>query len=86
MSRATFNLGPFLEKGKLKTDGTNFMTWFCTLRILLAPHKMGYVLEAAVCNRPAEEAPQAEKNVYQTKLDDSSFVQSGMLYAMEPDL
>ena len=86
MSRATFNLGPFLEKEKLKTDGTNFMTWFRTLRILLAPHKMGYVLEAAVGNRPAVDAPEAERNVYQTKLDDSSLVQSGMLYAMEPDL
>ena len=61
MSRATFNLGPFLEKEKLKTDGTNFMTWFRTLRILLAPHKMGYVLEAAVGNHPTDKAPRLRK-------------------------
>ena len=47
MSRPTFNLGPFLEKEKLKTNGSNFMSWFRNLRILLTPHKMGYVLEAA---------------------------------------
>ena len=35
---------------------------------------------------PADDAPQDERNVYQTKLDDSTLVQSGMLYAMEPEL
>ena len=86
MSRPTFNLGPFLEKEKLKTDGSNFMTWYRTLRILLAPHKMSYVLEAALGDEPADTATQDEKNVYQSKVDDSSIVQSGMLYAMEADL
>ena len=86
MSRPTFNLGPFLEKEKLKTDGSNFTTWYRTLRILLAPHKMSYVLEAALGDEPADTATQDEKNVYQSKVDDSSIVQSGMLYAMEADL
>ena len=48
MSCPTFNLGPFLEKEKLKTNGSNFMSWFRNLRILLTPHKMGYVLDAAI--------------------------------------
>jgi hypothetical protein len=86
MSRPTFNLGAFLEKEKLKTDGSNFTTWFRTLMILLAPYRMGYVLDAAVGNAPASDASNDDKNVYQTKVDDSSFVQSGMLYAMKPDL
>ena len=86
MSRPTFNLGPFLEKEKLKTDGSNFITWYRTLRILLVPHKMSYVLEAALGDKPADTATRDEKNVYQSKEDDSSLVQSGMLYAMEPDL
>jgi hypothetical protein len=47
MSRPTFNLGAFLEKEKLKPIGSNFTTWFGTLRILLAPHKVGYILNAA---------------------------------------
>ena len=86
MSRPTFNLGPFLEKEKLKTDGSNFTTWFRTLRILLVPHKMSYVLDNALGDKPADTAPLADRNVYQTKADDSSLVQSGMLYAMEDEL
>jgi hypothetical protein len=64
MSRPTFNLGAFLEKEKLKTDGLNFTTWFRTLRILLAPHKMAYVLDGAVGNAPVGDASSDEKNVY----------------------
>ena len=86
MSRPTFKLGPFLEKEKLKTNGSNFTTWFRTLRILLVPHKMSYVLEAAIGDKPANTSTQDDKNVYQSKVDDSSLVQSGMLYAMEPEL
>jgi hypothetical protein len=86
MSRLAFNLGAFLEKEKLKTDGSNFTTWFHTLRIILAPHRMGYALDAADGDAPKEEASNDEKAVYQTKVDDALFVQSGMLYGMESDL
>ena len=86
MSRRTFNLGPFLELEKLKTDGSNFTTWFCTLRILLAPHKISYVLEAALGDKPSDTAPENDRSVYQAKADVSSLVQSGMLYAMESEL
>ena len=85
-SRPTFNLGPFLEKEKLKTDGSNFTSWFRTLRILLIPLKMSYVLETALGDAPATTATPAEKNVYLIKSDDSSLVQKGMLYAMEAEL
>jgi hypothetical protein len=64
MSRPTFNLGAFLEKEKLKTDGSDFTTWFCTLRIILAPHRMGYVLDATVGTTPKEGASKDEKAVY----------------------
>jgi hypothetical protein len=47
---------------------------------------MGYVLDAAVGAAPKGDASNDEKAVYQTKVDDASFVQSGMLYAMESDL
>ena len=86
MSRPTFNLGLFLEKEKLKTNGSNFMSWFRNLRILLTPHKVAYVIEAALGDPPADDASEDDKKVYQTKSEDSSFVQSGMLYAMEADL
>ena len=48
MSRPTFNLGLFLEKEKLKTNGSNFMSWFRNLKILLTPHKVAYVIEATI--------------------------------------
>jgi hypothetical protein len=64
MARPAFNLGAFLEKEKLKTDGSNFTTWFCTLRIILAPHRRGYVLDAAVGKAPKEDASKDDKAVY----------------------
>ena len=85
-ARPSFNLGPFLEKEKLKTDGSNFTSWFCTLRILLVPLKLSYVLEVALGDAPVATATDDEKNVYLTKSDDSALVKSGMLYAMEADL
>src|SRR3954462_12121589 len=84
--RPSFNLGSFLEKGKLKTDGSNFTNWFRTLRILLVPLKMAYILEAALGDAPAEDAIQDEKNVYLSRDDDYNLVQSGMLYSMEAEL
>jgi hypothetical protein len=86
MSRPTFNLGAFLEKEKLKTDGSNFTTWFRTLRIILAPHRMGYVLDVAVGDAPSGDTSKNDTAVYQTKVDNASFIQSGMLFAMESDL
>jgi hypothetical protein len=86
MSRPKFNFGAFLEKERLKTDGSNFTTWFHTLRIILAPHRMGYVLDAEIGDAPNPDASKDDKAVYQTKIDDTLFVQSGMLVAMEYDL
>src|SRR4051812_44589026 len=83
--RASFNSGSFLEKDKLKTDGSNFTNWFRTLRILLIPLKMAYVLDATLGDAPANDASQDEKNVYLSKTDDYNLVQSGMLYSMEAE-
>ena len=60
MSRPTFNLGLFLEKEKLKTNGSN-LSWFRNLSILLSPHKVAYVLEAAIGNPPATTACEEDK-------------------------
>jgi hypothetical protein len=64
MSRPSFNLGLFLEKEKLKTNGSNFMDWFRNLRILLNPHRVAYVIEAAIGDRPADDASDDEKKVF----------------------
>jgi hypothetical protein len=47
---------------------------------------MGYVLDAVVGVVPKPDASNDNLAVYQTKLEDASFVQSGMLFAMESDL
>jgi hypothetical protein len=47
---------------------------------------MGYVIDATIGDVPKEDASKDDKVVYQTKVDDASFVQSGMLFAMELDL
>jgi hypothetical protein len=86
MSHPVFNLGAFVEKEKQKTNGSNFTTWFRTLRIILAPHRMGYVLDAIVGATPKPDASKDDQAVYQTKVEDASFIQSGMLFAMESDL
>jgi hypothetical protein len=47
---------------------------------------MRYVLDAAVGDAPKEGASKDEQAVYHTKVEDATFVQSGMLFAMESDL
>src|SRR3954463_13174645 len=84
--RPSFNLGSFLDKDQLQIDGPNFTNWFRTLRILLVPLKMAYVLEAALGDEPPTNASQDEKNVYLSKTDDYNLVQSGMLYSREAEL
>jgi hypothetical protein len=74
MSRPVFNLGAFLDKEKLKTDGSNFTSWFHNFRIVLSPHRMGYVLDATVGDAPKLDAPKDEQAVYQTKVEDASFI------------
>src|SRR4051794_14501392 len=86
MSRPTFNLGQFLDKEKLKTNGSNFTESQRNLRILIGPAKMSYVLDTVIGDAPAADASQDEKNVHQSKLDDESIVRSGMLSAMEAEL
>ena len=48
MARATvpLNFNAFLEKAKLKDDGSNYMDWVHNLRIILITAQKNYVLEA----------------------------------------
>jgi hypothetical protein len=61
MSHPTFSLGAFLEKEKLQTDGSNFTTWFLPLRIILAPHKMGHVLDVVIGDAPSADASKVKE-------------------------
>ena len=48
MARATvsLNFNAFLEKAKLKDDGSNYTDWVRNLRIILIAAQKNYVLEA----------------------------------------
>ena len=48
MARATvpLNFNAFLEKAKLKDDGSNYTDWVRNLRIILIVAQKNYVLEA----------------------------------------
>ena len=50
------NFNAFLEKAKLKDDGSNYMDWGRNLRIILIAAQKNYVLEAPLGARPTIEA------------------------------
>ena len=88
MARAVvpLNFNAFLEKAKLKDDGSNYTDWVRNLRIILIAAQKNYVLEAPLGARPAADATDDVKNVWQRKADDYSIVQCAMLYGLEPGL
>jgi hypothetical protein len=47
---------------------------------------MGYVLDATIGTAPSGDASNDYKVVYQTKVDDPLFIESGMMYAMESNM
>ena len=58
MARAVvpLNFNAFLDKAKLKDDGSNYMDWVRNLRIILIAAQKNYVLEAPLGARPAAGA------------------------------
>src|SRR6266496_1277300 len=85
MARATIplNFNAFLEKAKLKDDGSNYMDWVRNLRIILIAAQKNYVMEALLSAKPAAGATADVMNVWQSKADDYSIVQCAMLYGLE---
>ena len=88
MARAVvpLNFNAFLEKEKLKDDGSNYTDWVCNLRIILIAAQKNCVLEAPLGARPTADATDDVKNVCQSKADDYSIVQCAMLYGLESGL
>ena len=86
MPRATVPLyfNAFLEKAKLKDDGSNYTDWVRNLRIILIATQKNYVLDAPLGYRPAAWAGAEVMNVCQAQSDDYSIVQCDMLYGLEP--
>ena len=73
------NFNAFLEKAKLKDDGSNYTDWVRNLRITIIAAQKNYVLEAPVGARPAAGATPDVMNGWQSKDDDYSIVQCAML-------
>ena len=86
MAHVVLNFNAFLEKTKLKDDGSNYTDWVRNLRIFLIAAKKDYVLQAPLGEAPALPAEQDIMNAWQTRTDDYSLVQCGMLYSLEPRL
>ena len=87
MARATVPLkfNAFLEKAKLKDDGRNYTNWVRNLRIILIAGQKNDVLEAPLGARPAADATDDVKNVWQSKADDYSIVQCACFTAQNRD-
>ena len=87
MARATvpLNFNVFLEKAKLKDDGSKDADWIRDLRIILIAAQKNYVLDAPLGNRPAAGADADVVNIWQARSNDYSIVQCGMLYDLEPN-
>ena len=85
MARAvvSLNFNEFLEKAKLKDDGSNYMNWVRNFRIILIATQKNYVLDAPLGGRPAAGAEADVVNAWQARSDDYSLVQCAMLYDLE---
>src|SRR3990172_13074391 len=88
MARAVvpLNFNAFLEKAKLKDDGSNYADWVRNLRIILIAAQKAYVLDAPLGAAPPAGSTADVMNVWQSKKDDYLIVQCAMLYGLEPGL
>ena len=70
MAHATvpLNFNAFLEKAKLKDDGSNYTYWVRNLRIILIAAQKNYVLEAPLGARPATDATDDVRTSGKAKL------------------
>ena len=66
MARAVvpLNFNVFLEKAKLKDDGSNYTDWVRNLRIILIAAQKNYVLDAPLGDRPIGGADADIMNVW----------------------
>ena len=88
MAHATvsLNFNAFLEKAKLKDDGSNYTDWVHNLRIILIAAQKIYVLDVPLGERPIAWAEADVMNVWQARSNDYSLVQCAMLYGLESGL
>ena len=87
MARPTvpLNFNAFLEKAKLKDEGSNYTDWVHNLRIILIATQKNYVLDASLGEKPPLANVDA-LNIWQMWSDDYSIVLCAMLYGLESGL
>jgi hypothetical protein len=68
MASPSINFNQFLEKEKLKSNGSNFTDWFRHVRIFLTGGNLQFVLEAPLGSPPPPAVSEDEKNVYETRV------------------
>ncbi|KAK1605090.1 hypothetical protein QYE76_028763 [Lolium multiflorum] len=73
------NFNQFLEKEKLKSNGSNFTDWFRHVRIFLSGGNLQFVLDAPLGDPPAEDETDEVKAVYATRKTRYSQVQCAIL-------
>ena len=73
-AHVNMNFNAFLEKTKLKDDGSNYTDWVRNLRIILIAANKYYVLQAPLGDAPVLPAEQDVMNAWQTRSDDYSLV------------
>ena len=76
----------FLEKTKLKDDGSNDADWVRDLRIILIAAQKNCVLDAPLGDRPVAGADADVMNVWQARYGDYLIVQCAMIYGLEQGL
>ena len=72
MARAVvpLNFNAYLEKAKLKDDGSNYTDWVRNLRIILIAAQKNYVLDAPLGDRPIIGADADVVNIWLAQYDD----------------
>ncbi|KAM0897712.1 hypothetical protein ACQ4PT_022392 [Festuca glaucescens] len=86
MAAPTINFNQFLEKEKLKSNGSNFTDWFRHVRIFLNGGNLQYVLDAPLGLPPPPAVSEDVKNVYETRVTRYSQVQCAILCSLEAEL
>ncbi|KAK1621331.1 hypothetical protein QYE76_026848 [Lolium multiflorum] len=86
MASPSINFNQFLEKEKLKSNGSNFTDWFRHVRIFLNGGNLQYVLEAPLGPPPPPAVCEEEKNVFETRTKVYSQVQCAILCSLEAEL
>ena len=74
LATVPLNFNAFLEKAKLKDDGSNYIDWVRNLRIIVIVAQKNYFLEAPLGAGPTADATDNVKNVCQSKAYDYSIV------------